>query len=310
MRSENDTNGTEKDANELIEKSDGPKVDAEETPSIEIGLNTTDPKASKEVPDTEASPEEMHIKEGELAPAEELTTIDKDGIQVSGSTSKKPGRKLLAVIMGGSAVLVIAIIVLSMSVFSPQAKADKLYEQGAYAEALKAYEEIGDENKNGSKMSDCRYWAFIDYLLANGPYETSAEDGTDVTWTVEGYSNGDITCTVSGGMNGNSIGADTQFAMTIHHSETNADFSASSKILILYISSIETGSGTIDLPSYSYGKTINFDRYENSGNSSNNSYIKKNSGVVTKMIQKGLLAALNASGTGAGLSDLGFTNLD
>lgn len=309
MQNESSTDAATMDANKTLEKDETPKEEPEETRSFGINPSKTDSEPEQPL-DSETSREEAHVEEGKPPSEKKPSDEKKDETQTNGVSTKKPGKKPSAAIAGGIAAIAVVIIVLSMQIFSPQAKADKLYEKGAYAEALKTYEEIGDENKNGSKMSDCRYWMFIDYLLANGPYETSAGDGADVTWAVEGYSNGDITCTVSGGVNGSGGGADTQFAMTIHHGETNADFSASSKILILYISSIETGSGTIDLPSYSYGKTISFDQYENSGNSSNNSYIKKNSGVVTKMIQKGLLGALNASGTGAGLSDLGFTNLD
>ncbi len=48
MRSENDTNETERVASELIEKSGESNTDAEETPSTEIGPNTTDPKVPKD----------------------------------------------------------------------------------------------------------------------------------------------------------------------------------------------------------------------------------------------------------------------
>lgn len=71
----------------------------------------------------------------------------------------------------------------------------------------------------------------------------------------------------------------------------------------------ESGSGKIDLPSYYFGKEITLDEYENSGTTAGVSFIKSNSGVVSKMIQKGIRGALAASGADTSLADLGFSGL-
>ena len=156
-------------------------------------------------------------------------------------------------------------------------------------------------------MSDCRYQTFLSYLLSAGPYKTSQGD---VTWTVEGYSDGDIKCSLSGNVaEASYVGFDEQWSLTIHHGETSADYSASCKAKILGRTINETGSGKLDLPSYAYGKEITFDDYENTGTTTGTTLIKKNSGAVAKMIQKGLLGALGESGTEATLADLGFTGL-
>lgn len=100
-----------------------------------------------------------------------------------------------------------------------------------------------------------------------------------------------------------------QWSITIHKGDTSADYSASCKAKILGKTINETGSGKLDLPSYTYGKEITFDDYENTGTVTGTTLIKKNSSTVAKMIQKGLIGALQESGTDATLADLGFTSL-
>ncbi len=239
---------------------------------------------------------------------EEIVVADSKEPVAPEATAPKKGAGKMPVILGAAIALVaIVAVALSTTAFSPQTKADKLYEQGSYAEALEAYTAIGDEDKNGAKMSDCRYWMFVNWLLAEGPYKTSQGE---VTWTVEGYSNGDIKCSLDGDIAEKSyVGMDEQWTMTVHHSETSADLSATCKVKILGRTINESGTGKIDLPSYAYDREITFDDYENTGTTTGTSVIKSNSGTVSKMIQKGLLGALSASGTGATLSDLGFTGL-
>ena len=220
------------------------------------------------------------------------------------ASKKWPNKKLIA-IAAATAAFVIAVI-LSLTVFSPQAKADRLYKQGSYAEALETYKTINSKS-NETKMKDCRYWLFVDYLLTAGPFKTSEEG---VTWTVEGFSNGDIKVSVSGDVTGNyNVGMESSWVITIHHGETSADFSASEKWKVFYRTMSDSGSGKIDLPSYYYGKEITLDEYENSGTTAGVSFIKSNSGVVSKMIQKGIRGALAASGTDTSLADLGFSGL-
>lgn len=220
------------------------------------------------------------------------------------ASKKWPNKKLIA-IAAATAAFVIAVI-LSLTVFSPQAKADRLYKQGSYAEALETYKTINSKS-NETKVKDCRYWLFVDYLLTAGPFKTS-EGG--VTWAVEGFSNGNIKVSVSGDVTGNyNVGMESSWVITIHHGETSADFSASEKWKVFYRTMSDSGSGKIDLPSYYFGKEITLDEYENSGATAGVSFIKSNSGVVSKMIQKGIRSALAASGTDTSLADLGFSGL-
>ena len=220
------------------------------------------------------------------------------------ASKKWPQKKLIAITAAVAAFVIAAI--LSLTVFSPQAKADKLYKQGSYAEALETYKTINSKS-NETKMKDCRYWLFVDYLLTAGPFKTS-EGG--VTWTVEGFSNGDIKVSVSGDVTGNyNVGMESSWVITIHHGETSANFSASEKWKVFYRTMSDSGSGKIDLPSYYFGKEITLDEYENSGTTAGVSFIKSNSGVVSKMIQKGIRGALAASGTDTSLADLGFSGL-
>ena len=255
--------------------------------------------------DTTEAPAESDEAESTL---EEIVVADsKEPVAPEATTPKKGAGKMPVILGAAIALVAIVAVALSTTAFSPQTKADKLYEQGSYAEALEAYTAIGDEDKNGAKMSGCRYWMFVNWLLAEGPYKTSQGE---VTWTVEGYSNGDIKCSLDGDIAEKSyVGMDEQWTMTVHHSETSADLSATCKVKILGRTINESGTGKIDLPSYAYDREITFDDYENTGTTTGTSVIKSNSGTVSKMIQKGLLGALSASGTGATLSDLGFTGL-
>lgn len=222
--------------------------------------------------------------------------------------SMKPKMGLVIAIV----IVIVAIAAITatlfMTVLSPQAKADKLYEEGSYAEAMEIYQTLDRSDEIDAKMSDCRYNLFVNHLFTDGPYKTT--EGEGVTWTVEGYANGDIKCSLQEKYNGGvTAGNEMSYIITIHHGSTTADFSASEKIKILSQSMNESGSGKLDLPSYSYGKDITLDSYSNSGTTAGGSLIKSNGSVVTKMIQKGLKGALNARVGGATLSDLGFTNL-
>lgn len=223
------------------------------------------------------------------------------------SKSKKP--KMGLVIAAAIAVVAIAAMAtaLFMMALSPQAKADKLYEEGSYAEAMEIYQTLDRSDEIDAKMSDCRYNLFVSHLVTDGPYKTT--EGY-ATWTVEGYANGDIKCSLQEKYNGGvTAGNEMSYIITIHHGSTTADFSASEKIKILSQSMNESGSGKLDLPSYSYGKDITLDSYSNTGTTAGASMIKSNGSVVSKMIQKGLKGAISARAAGATFADLGFTNL-
>ncbi len=222
------------------------------------------------------------------------------------SKNKKPKKGFVIAIAVAAVAAITAI--LFMTVLSPQAKADRLYEEGSYAEAMEIYQTLDRSDEIDAKMSDCRYNLFVSHLVADGPYKTT--EGESVAWTVEGYANGDIKCSLQQKYNGGvTAGNEMSYIITIHHGSTTADFSASEKIKILGQSMNESGSGKLDLPSYSYGKDVTLDSYSNTGTTAGASMIKSNGGVVTKMIQKGLKGALNARAGGATLADLGFTNL-
>ena len=251
-----------------------------------------------------SDPESAKTEEAVIT--EELAPVTQENPSTDTAPTPEKRRVKRPLIIGLAVVAIAAAAILGMSAFSPQAKADKLYEQGSYAEALEAYEQVGSDN-NAAKMSDCRYQLFLGYLLSDGPYKTSQGE---VTWTVEGYSNEDIKCSLSGNVAEKSyVGFDEQWSITIHKGDTSADYSASCKAKILGKTINETGSGKLDLPSYTYGKEITFDDYENTGTVTGTTLIKKNSSTVAKMIQKGLIGALQESGTDATLADLGFTSL-
>ena len=94
--------------------------------------------------------------------SEEIVAADsEEPVAPEAAAPKKSAGKMPVIAGAVVAVVAIVAVVLSMTIFSPQTKADKLYEQGSYAEALEAYMAIDDEDKNGAKMSGCRYWMFV-----------------------------------------------------------------------------------------------------------------------------------------------------
>lgn len=226
----------------------------------------------------------------------------------SSPLAKLKNKKVVIPIVAVIAIAAIAIFALSSTVFSPQTKANQLYEEGSYAEALEIYETLESSEEIEAKISDCHYWLFVDYLLDNGTYKTHDSAGS---YTVEAFSNGDIKC--SRNVEGSGYGASVngQWTIVIHHGETNADFTASNSIQILRATTHETGSGTIDLPSYTYGKEITYDDLQSSGTTAVSS-ISPNADVVTTMIKTGFQGAINKSvsaNTKVTLADLGFTSL-
>ena len=60
-----------------------------------------------------------------------------------------------------AAIAVVAIAAMATALFmmalSPQAKADKLYEEGSYAEAMEIYQTLDHSDGIDAKISDCRY---------------------------------------------------------------------------------------------------------------------------------------------------------
>lgn len=249
-------------------------------------------------------PEQNHVEK-----AEQIAKSVDSQPKVSAKAKKPKTGLIVGVVIAAVAVVAIVAVALSQTVFSPLAKADKLYESGSYAEALEIYKTVDESDDVNAKIRNCRYNLFIDYLAEHGPYKTS---DSDVTWIVEGYSNGDIKCSVQSQVSGSAaVGSDSSWVMTIHKDSTTADLSASEKIKILSQSINETASGKIDLPSYTYGKNITMDSYSNSGTTAGTSLVKSNSGVVKKMIQKGILGAISwCPVQELTLSDIGFTSLN
>ncbi len=239
------------------------------------------------------------------------------------ATIKKRHTKI-GILAAASCVAVFIIAFVLYSTLTPQGKADSLYREGSYAEALKLYQSVNNNDQYADKISNCRYQLFLSYLL-KGAYTYSNKqegyaDSSEDDYTVKGSPNGDITCTyidryISYYRSEDSTGRETaRWTLTIHFDKTDAVLSASAYSNFTYSSKkrfSETGSGKLKLSSYTYDTKPTYDDYSTDCDTTFDSIIKGDyaDADIAKMIKEGLAPALEASGTGATLADLGFTNL-
>ncbi len=234
----------------------------------------------------------------------------------------KKRRTKIGILAAASCVAAL-IIAFVLSAFSPQSRADGLYKDGSYAEALKLYQSVNDNDQYADKISNCRYQLFLNYLLKSTyrdkweSTENTESNDARAFYTVEGSSNGDITCSYIWYFEDSSdrwtYETTDKWTLTIHFGKTDADFSASYLLRTYRGDFNEEGSGKLKLSSYTYDTKPTYDDYDysTSGNETYDSEIKGYHADrdIARMIKEGLAPALEASGTGATLADLGFTNL-
>lgn len=219
----------------------------------------------------------------------------------SGTEVTNPKRKPHVKILVG----VLCAVVLGLIVVLPSILTNVLLGSNNYSAALRIAKSIPWVSDRKEIISECRYGLFSDYLVKNGDYST----GGSPEWKVVGYDNGDIVCTVDGNTT-ESLYASAQVSLvlTIHRGESTADLTGSSKVRILNQTVEENASGRLNLSSYNYGDEVVWDSYSNTGTAAG-TLLKKNGGMLEKIIRNGLAGALTESGTGATLADLGFANL-
>lgn len=213
------------------------------------------------------------------------------------SPKRKPPVKILA--------CVLCAIVLGLAIVLPSILTNALISSGNYSSALQIAESVPWVTGRKEKMSECHYGLFLGYLVENGGYSI----GSEPEWKVVGYEGGDIVCTVDVNSS-ESLYASSQVSLvlTIHRGQSTADLTGSSKVRVLYQTIEETASGRLNLSSYSYGDEVAWDNYSNTGTAAG-TMLKKNGGMLEKIIETGLQGALTESGTGATLADLGFKSL-
>ncbi len=240
----------------------------------------------------------------------------------------KKRRTKIGILAAASCVAAL-IIAFVLSAFSPQSRADGLYKDGSYAKALKLYQSVNDNDQYADKISNCRYQLFLSYLLKGaytynnkrenpGDYDYASSSEDDYTVTVKGSPNGDITCIYIDhykfyyGSEYSYHQKTATWTLTIHLDKTDAALSASAySSKSGYVEFSERGSGKLKLSSYTYDTKPTYDDYSTDCNTTFDSIIKGDyaDADIAKMIKEGLAPALEASGTGATLADLGFTNL-
>lgn len=231
------------------------------------------------------------------APDDQTPEVRAKSSAEAASPKGKPPVKILAGVL--------CAVVLGLVIVLPSILTNVLISSGNYSSALQIAESIPWVTGRKEKMSECHYGLFLDYLVENGGYST----GSEPEWKVVGYEGGDIVCTVDVNSS-ESLYASSQVSLvlTIHRGESTADLTGSSKVRVLYQTIEENASGRLNLSSYNYGDEAAWDNYSNTGTAAG-TMLKKNGGMLEKIIRNGLQGALTESGTGATLADLGFENL-
>lgn len=192
-----------------------------------------------------------------------------------------------------------------------ESKADNLFDEGSYQEALEIYESLESSDEINSKESDCRYWLFSEYVREKGGV-TKNYSGKYYKVSVEARENGDLKCRYESDISAGSSSMLTELALSISYHQTEAELQGRANTNIGYASLSEKGTGVLDLGTYSLGSQVKWDDYSAGGmrvdghaTTSGKGGISNNSSDLRNLIS-GVKDILAESGTNATLSDLGF----
>ena len=198
-------------------------------------------------------------------------------------------------------------------------EADELFEDEQYEEALEIYEELDSTDEIEEKIASCRFWLFVEYARSDGKIDisTTNDTGALVQYTIEARSNGDIRLFSRESYLQETPRSTYEYTIDIEHGEELADISANYEMTDVTLGVVnQTAEGIFDIGTYSYGDSINWDETTdnvtlNSGTQSvlGFSMLSNCGPSITFMIEQ-LAAALERSGSGCTLQDIGFANLE
>jgi hypothetical protein len=202
------------------------------------------------------------------------------------------------------------------------AEADELYDQKDYAGALALYQELDESQQEevADKMSECRFWMYIDWLVGQGSegYKYMSDSSTYLTemTMVKGSSDGSITLDYSNSTVSDGDSSMYTFTVDIKHGETTATIAGTYQALTTAGSggtATEEANGTFDISTLKSGDKVSTTLTKDvmrAGiltSSLGVNMLDYNSKFLTFMMD-GLQETLEQSGTGCTLADIGFTS--
>ena len=209
---------------------------------------------------------------------------------------------------------------------SEEQKADKLYESNLYAEALEIYDTLAnkDSEEVSSKISDCQFWLFIDYVRENGSItieRSGHSTALPMTTKVEARESGEIKLTyidsayTSLPSSNTGISDVTTYTLSIPHEGKEATIEAEYRSTTSGAKATQTAKGILDIGTYKIGDTITWDDYTDNVSTGTGfstslgvNVLETNAKDVQKMIND-LSNCLVKSGTGCKLKTIGFDKL-
>lgn len=212
-------------------------------------------------------------------------------------------------------------VALGVSACSGEQKADELFENGDYQEALEAYEGLEATEDIQEKMNECRVYLAAEYIRSQGeivvnlPMTELSADRNKVI--VEGTKDGGFILTYHyEDFNFDSqVATEVDYKMEIPHNEPMANLSGEITYTTIRAKATQTGTGTFDIGTYDYGDTIEWDETTDTAQTSLgiNTYlgvgvIDYNASTVEEIV-KALRTALIQTSTGCTLQMVGFEQI-
>lgn len=198
-----------------------------------------------------------------------------------------------------------------------EAEADELMEQKEYQAALEIYEELDYSDETEQKMSECRFWLFVEYIRAQGgltvQIESNNPDSLRCYTNIAAHTNG----TVDVKYHEETFSEESQIASTVEMSfsvpypSPDAEANGNYSIISWQAKGEQTYKGAFDIGMYKEGDSIEWDEVTDEARSGLLSsslgieVLKFNSAYLAEMISA-LKKTMQQSGTGCTLQDLGF----
>ena len=222
----------------------------------------------------------------------------------------------------GAAALGVALVCCMFGCGSSELqKANDLYEEGSYREALEAYEALDDLDEDTmAKMSDCRFWMFVEKIRSEKKIETSHTESGSNTMTntvIEARESGEIVLSYEQWHTPSGAWTNTKYTMSIPYQQSEAKVTGYCKMMNSGAEAEQTAQGMLDIGLYDKGDDIDWESttdaaYGKSGLTGETSLginvLNYNSAAFSLMIED-LQNTMSSSGTGITMKDIGFDNL-
>ncbi|MDO5041987.1 MAG: hypothetical protein Q4D92_00540 [Slackia sp.] len=200
-------------------------------------------------------------------------------------------------------------------------EADELYMAGSYREALDIYCTLEKNDEIESRINDCQFWGFIEYVRTSGGIEINhTEDGSNTlaTVSIEARESGEIILTYEDVHTPMGVVETTKYTLSIPYGSKEAVVTGRYEVSNQAAKAVQTAEGILDIGLYSYGDDIEWDECTDDAKASsgllNETYLGLNvllfnAGYYDLMISD-LQHKMFLSKTGCTMQLIGFENID